>query len=114
MLLQPHPQQTLYLICTKKVEYPPYLSSEAVDFLRSVLVRDPALRPTIPKMLEHVWIRRYACHPQFSSKYAVPLPLATQGTAGFVAGHSQVCVGGVHGFLFWCSKGLVGLESLEI
>lgn len=41
---QPHPQETLRLIRTKEVEYPAYLSREAVDFMRSVLVREPTHR----------------------------------------------------------------------
>ncbi|KAJ9523984.1 hypothetical protein QJQ45_022369 [Haematococcus lacustris] len=56
----PSPQETLRLIRTKEVEYPPWFSLEAVDFMRKVLVRDPLRRPTIAQVLDHPWIRRYS------------------------------------------------------
>lgn len=91
---QPHPQQTLYLIRTKEVEYPPYLSRDAVDFMRSALMREPTMRPTIPELLQHAWIKRYARRPQPSPTYvrrnSVPLSLATQATTWSMPGNSKV------------------------
>lgn len=94
---QPHPQQTLYLIRTKEVEYPTYLSRDAVDFMRSALMREPSMRPTIPELLQHAWIKRYARRPQPSPSYvrrnSVPLSLATQASTWSAPGHSKVCEG---------------------
>eukprot|EP00197_Chlamydomonas_leiostraca_P009590 CAMPEP_0202861950 /NCGR_PEP_ID=MMETSP1391-20130828/3158_1 /ASSEMBLY_ACC=CAM_ASM_000867 /TAXON_ID=1034604 /ORGANISM="Chlamydomonas leiostraca, Strain SAG 11-49" /LENGTH=688 /DNA_ID=CAMNT_0049541413 /DNA_START=154 /DNA_END=2220 /DNA_ORIENTATION=- len=91
----PHPQQTLHLIRTKEVEYPPHLSRDAVDFMRAVLVREPALRPTIPELLEHAWIRRHARRqtPSNEARYvrrnSVPLSLLTQGISRSMPGHAK-------------------------
>ncbi|KAL6762275.1 kinase-like domain-containing protein [Haematococcus lacustris] len=62
----PSPQETLRRIRTKEVEYPPWFSHEALDFLRGVLVRDPRCRPTISQMLMHPWVRRW------SNRYRAP------------------------------------------
>ncbi|KAL6758010.1 kinase-like domain-containing protein [Haematococcus lacustris] len=72
----PSPQETLRLIRTKEVEYPPWFSLEAVDFMRKVLVRDPLRRPTIAQVLDHPWIRRY------SRRDRAPAGGASDGTNG--------------------------------
>ncbi|PNH08919.1 Aurora kinase C, partial [Tetrabaena socialis] len=56
----PTAQETLRLIRTKKVEYPAWLSPESVNFMSSVLVRDPVPRPTIAELLQHPWILKYS------------------------------------------------------
>ncbi|GLI58433.1 hypothetical protein VaNZ11_000149, partial [Volvox africanus] len=56
----PTAQETLRLIRTKRVEYPSWLSTESINFMSIVLVRDPTQRPSIAELLDHPWILKYS------------------------------------------------------
>lgn len=50
-------EETESFIATAPVQVSSALSAGARDFVLSCLHKDPALRPTVPQLLAHPWIR---------------------------------------------------------
>jgi serine/threonine protein kinase len=75
------------------------LSPSAVDFLRSLLERDPALRPSAAQALEHPWVKEQGT--------AGELPLeGSVVQVGAAAGGAKEG-GGVAGLVAWAPSGLL-------